>query len=1140
VYDGARADTADVVRVWLDRLGQPTRIRDPQFNETNVTRGDPRFPALVTEVDAPGGGAAAGSVQGVGPRRVSLAFFNARGGLDSTVVKSPLGDGRDAVSRYAYLDARWPDFSTRATGPTGLVSATGYDAAGNRAWQQVGADSTRRVRFGYDALGRVTWVQSQRAAAAHEQPEQVAYDGTLGNVSTVVSPLGVPATYVNDRLGRTVRTLGPIDQAQTAFVADSTVYDAGDRVLKSITTAPATSYESLQGTVVVPAQTLTVINTYDARHDLVAVSRAATPDPAGIDTVTTSYHYDALGRKVAEIAPDGAVDSTVYDLAGNATRAHTRRGFWIEMQYHGLNRLKQRITPAVAYADSAYAVIPNHGVPNRSTWHFPLFSGTLAGALTDTLSRTGLTIPADTARFAYDASGAVVLADNGDARVRRHYLPGGALAVDSLQVRNYADATFGHTYVITHAYDLGGRPVRTGNPAQLAAGDPAWGHVSYGYDAATGALASVADSLEGVAGFAYDADGRLLGTDLGSVSETQGYDADGRTSWERRVTNAGALLQRDTFAYDIRGKRTQVWSLADSTMNAYTAMGALAWSYTGKFSQKDSPEEQYSTDALANAYGTLHVNHNLTQDQETYSRSDTHFQQHTGRLLWEGRFESQLAQGQPENTTSSLYDAGGNRSLYVQYHGVSYEGVLAPAILQEITRSYFGADDKLRVTDRRSCVYGDMFGSSSGIGGVLGGTPQQAGCIPPEWTDRPTWEEYRYDALGRRVLTRSSQTAWSCEARCVSAVTRTVWDSDQIAAEIRAPMAVAEQDTGRVPVGTLFDHGYGQVLYTHGPSPDHPLKVTRLSYDSVFPHPIWVTPYTNWQGQYDSGEIYNSDGTGSCHKVSSGWYDNTPAASETPAYGYDQGPSPTHPDSVTLCVDIDWPAPYQWKSHLERGRGKIGPASWMGSLIEAGRDLTGQMYMRNRFYDPASGRFTQEDPIGIAGGLNVYGFGGGDPVTYSDPYGLCGSCGERGSVLEKFFAAKVYASRDAAAIAQMRVIEQPSVRENREYEGEILNIEGLWTVEGPRPFSATHGTVLWALPGYDGFFHSHGRELRGYDNENFSPDDPTEAGLDGDKGTADMTGKPAYLVTPRGVMKRYDPDPNKQGKGTVTILGRVQ
>ena len=39
-------------------------------------------------------------------------------------------------------------------------------------------------------------------------------------------------------------------------------------------------------------------------------------------------------------------------------------------------------------------------------------------------------------------------------------------------------------------------------------------------------------------------------------------------------------------------------------------------------------------------------------------------------------------------------------------------------------------------------------------------------------------------------------------------------------------------------------------------------------------------------------------------------------------------------------------------------------------------------------------QFTQEDPLGLAGGMNAYGFGNGDPVNYGDPFGLCGHKGE--------------------------------------------------------------------------------------------------------------------------------------------------
>ncbi len=48
------------------------------------------------------------------------------------------------------------------------------------------------------------------------------------------------------------------------------------------------------------------------------------------------------------------------------------------------------------------------------------------------------------------------------------------------------------------------------------------------------------------------------------------------------------------------------------------------------------------------------------------------------------------------------------------------------------------------------------------------------------------------------------------------------------------------------------------------------------------------------------------------------------------------------------------------------------------------------MHVGARYYDPATGRFLQRDPIGIAGGLNVYSYVGSRPTVAVDPEGLWG------------------------------------------------------------------------------------------------------------------------------------------------------
>jgi RHS repeat-associated protein len=49
---------------------------------------------------------------------------------------------------------------------------------------------------------------------------------------------------------------------------------------------------------------------------------------------------------------------------------------------------------------------------------------------------------------------------------------------------------------------------------------------------------------------------------------------------------------------------------------------------------------------------------------------------------------------------------------------------------------------------------------------------------------------------------------------------------------------------------------------------------------------------------------------------------------------------------------------------------------------------TGLHYNYFRDYDPTTGRYIQSDPIGIYGGLNTYGYGSANPLSYSDLYGL--------------------------------------------------------------------------------------------------------------------------------------------------------
>jgi RHS repeat-associated protein len=193
----------------------------------------------------------------------------------------------------------------------------------------------------------------------------------------------------------------------------------------------------------------------------------------------------------------------------------------------------------------------------------------------------------------------------------------------------------------------------------------------------------------------------------------------------------------------------------------------------------------------------------------------------------------------------------------------------------------------------------------------------------------------------------------------------------------------------------------------------------------------------------------------------------------------------------------------------------------------------GLCYNRYRYFDPQICSFISQDPIGFAGGENVYAYA---PNIWGwvDPLGLSCKAKERR-----------FNSSDEAAHVALDRYNPLSIQENREFGGLIFkDNEGLYGhtratrggIDGVNPWK---GKAIPSGTEEVGYWHTHGNYSKmengkliptgekatdWYDSDNFSPQDIKVANSQS-KNKLEYRG---YVGTPCGVFKGYNAKTGKQ------------
>ncbi len=1023
----------NVTTLVFDDLGNILQIVDPLGQITSATYDDPRFPRRETSVtDARG--------------FVTQFEYDARGNL-ARILETDRVTTIRYNDRNDIVQIEGPSPLNPPPGYVAPILEMEYDAAGNLVAQTNAAGETSSYQN--DAWGRLTSQTDPLGRTTQYVYDGFAHPGEIhfpdGAVRTMArNAMGLFSETANE-LGDRVQFLRNAAGQPLGFVdaLGNTLQNEfeGALLVRTTDTLGRTTelqYDSLDRLIrIVDPAGGVVTRQYDANNQLIHSTNQAGQ--------TESWTYNANGDVATYTDAAGNVTSFVYDAVGSLVEVVNARGFSTRFEYDAYRRLITSTDPlggVVSYAydaqDRVVSAIDRRG--NQTRYHYDA-----VGRLVATIDSLG-----QVRNWAYDAAGNLVAATDArgnstlfeyDERDRLARQVDAAGFVQEWQydlagrMTRYIDASggsFTYRYDANHQLRESEDPtnsvhVYTYDPAgnRTSATDPL-GRVSrWTYDALD-RVVSAENPAGGITEFEYDSVGNLLRlVDPQNNATTWAYDAANRV-----VGRTDPLGQSASFAYDAVGNLTQRTDrLGRITQFAYDPLDRVT-SETWR-TNDGSPLQSFAyaydpNDNLIEA-GDANARYTFVYDSlDRVTRVDN-----AGSLL------------SPHFVLDYTYDAEGNVTRVADGGGVSitaqfdarnllsaqvwsgpagltgriefdHDGRgLASAIrryddgagLNLISRSDHVFDALGRIesivhsngSGAEVAAYLFQFDAAGQMtrqvvnGEVSDYTYDPVGQLTSAAHDTQPDEAYHYDANGNRLAAEivvgpnnqlladaTFDYVYDAEGNLVRKTERSSGKSTLFAYDHRNRLVLAERySAGGILLSEssfaydVFDRLIGRTVDADGAGPTA-AETMRTVYDG---QNAWADfdSVGNVVARYLFGERldqnlarwrpgegvvwYLTDQLGSIRDL----VDATGAAIDRITY-----------DSFGGIVLETNPA--------AGDRFKYTGREWQPELA--------LYYFRARFYDPASGRFVSQDPLGFAAGdANLHRYVGNSPLTYVDPTG---------------------------------------------------------------------------------------------------------------------------------------------------------